>query len=317
MAREAKWLPPDARDNQLGFFFTPLFAQHHPRDSHHFDHRYNPQVHNFDPTPKMLEKLCLQWNDFQDNVKTAFGNLRQDKHFTDVTLACEDGQQVEAHKVILAASSPFFQNLLETNKHPHPLVCMRGLKSSDLVAIVDFIYFGETNVYQENLDSFMVIAEELQLKGLRRNSNRQVESIITEENQWTTQRQKPLLVRDGVKVEETYEGTQKDNVESESSKVVADLNDFSGNLEDIDNKVKSLMEKSENYLAKGHQKADICKVCGKEGKSDAIRNHIEAKHLGGIVIPCDQCGKTYGCRDSLRRHMQKQHRNSDIIHINI
>ena len=265
----------------------------------------------------MLEKLCLQWNDFQDNVQAAFKNLRQDKHFTDVTLACEDGQQVEAHKVILAASSPFFQNLLETNKHPHPLVCMRGLKSSDLVAIVDFIYFGETNVYQENLDSFMAIAEELQLKGLRRNSNRQVEGIITDENQWTTQRQKPLVARNGVKVEETYEGTQKDNVESESSKVVADLNDFSGNLEDIDNKVKSLMEKSENYLAKGHQKADICKVCGKEGKSDAIKNHIEAKHLGGIVIPCDQCGKTYGCRDSLRRHMQKQHRNSDIIHINI
>ena len=45
-------------------------------------------------------------------------NLREDKYFTDVTLACEDGQQVEAHKVILAASSPFFQRLLERHKHP-------------------------------------------------------------------------------------------------------------------------------------------------------------------------------------------------------
>ena len=51
---------------------------------------------------KMSEKLCLQWNDFQDNIKSAFGNLREDNDFTDVTLACEDGQQVEAHKVILA-----------------------------------------------------------------------------------------------------------------------------------------------------------------------------------------------------------------------
>ena len=64
----------------------------------------------------MSEKLCLQWNDFEENVKTAFGNLREDKHFTDVTLACEDGQQLEAHKVILAASSPFFQKLLGTWK---------------------------------------------------------------------------------------------------------------------------------------------------------------------------------------------------------
>ena len=114
----------------------------------------------------MSEKLCLQWNDFQDNIKSAFGNLREDNDFTDVTLACEDGQQVEAHKVILAASSPFFQKLFARNKHPHPLVYMRGMKSDDLLAIVDFLYRGEANVFQENLDSFLAIAEELQLKGL-------------------------------------------------------------------------------------------------------------------------------------------------------
>ena len=48
------------------------------------------------------EKLFLQWNDFKENVITAFGSLREDNNFADVTLACEDGQQVEAHKVILA-----------------------------------------------------------------------------------------------------------------------------------------------------------------------------------------------------------------------
>ena len=57
---------------------------------------------------KMSEKLCLQWNDFKQNVNSAFGSLRNDKDFTNVTLACEDGQEIEAHKVILAASSPFF-----------------------------------------------------------------------------------------------------------------------------------------------------------------------------------------------------------------
>ena len=62
---------------------------------------------------KMLQKLCLQWDDFQDNIKTAFGKLREVNDFADVTLACEDGQQVEAHKVILASSSPFFQKLLK------------------------------------------------------------------------------------------------------------------------------------------------------------------------------------------------------------
>ena len=83
-----------------------------------------------------------------------------------MTLACEDGHQIEAHKVILAASSPFFQAILVKNKHSHPLIYMRGVKSADLVAIVDFLYSGEANVDQENLDSFLAIAEELQLKGL-------------------------------------------------------------------------------------------------------------------------------------------------------
>ena len=115
----------------------------------------------------MAEKLCLQWNDLKDNVKTAFGNLRGDTDFTDVTLACEDGKQVRAHKVILAASSPTLQKILRKNQHPQPsMIYMRGLKSEDLKAMIDLIYFGEANVFQENLDSFLALAEELQLKGL-------------------------------------------------------------------------------------------------------------------------------------------------------
>ena len=55
----------------------------------------------------MSEKLCLQWNDFKSNVNTAFANLREESGFTDVTLVCEDGKQINAQKVILAISSPF------------------------------------------------------------------------------------------------------------------------------------------------------------------------------------------------------------------
>ena len=112
------------------------------------------------------EKLCLQWNDFQSNIKSAFGELRNDKDFADVTLACEDGHHVLAHKVILAASSPFFKDILTRNKHPHPLIYMRGIKSDDLMALVDFLYFGEANVFQENLDAFLGLANQLKLKGL-------------------------------------------------------------------------------------------------------------------------------------------------------
>ena len=74
------------------------------------------------------EKLCLKWNDFQENLKTAFSGLRNNQDFADVTLVCEDGMQIETHKVILASSSPLLMEILQRNKHPHPMIYMRGLR---------------------------------------------------------------------------------------------------------------------------------------------------------------------------------------------
>ena len=77
------------------------------------------------------EKFSLKWNDFKENVSSTFLSLGNDTDFTDITLACEDDNQVEAHKVILSASSSFFQNILKRNKHSHPLIYMKGMKYED------------------------------------------------------------------------------------------------------------------------------------------------------------------------------------------
>ena len=71
--------------------------------------------------------------------------------------------------------------------------------------------------------------------------------------------------------------------------------------------MKSMMIFSENadpYGKKGgsNGRARICKVCGKEGSWNMIRDHIEAKHITGISIPCDTCGKAYRSRNLLRGH---------------
>ena len=219
-----------------------------------------------------------------------------------MTLAYEDGQQMEAHKIILAASSPFFRKVLERSEHPHPLIYMRGLKSNDLVAIVDFLYFGEADVCQENLDSFLAIAEELQLKGLMGKVDEKVENVSGEEkseSQMTKPNTKPSMSI-GAKIQRTIHRGQMDNT-------IALANDFSGNLEELEERVRSMMEKSQNSYGNRNQKADICKVCGKEGMSNAIKDHIEANHLEGIVLPCNHCEKTFRCRNSLKKHMQKDH----------
>ena len=76
------------------------------------------------------EKLYLKYKKkIQENITLAFINLRDDLQFTDITLVSEDGQVLEAHKVILSASSPFFMNILKLNKHIHPLVYLKEFKA--------------------------------------------------------------------------------------------------------------------------------------------------------------------------------------------
>jgi len=115
------------------------------------------------------EKFCLRWNDFEKNISSAFKELRDDKDLFDVTLACED-EQIKGHKVILAACSPFFRNILRRNQHEHPLLYMKGVKYTDLQAVLNFMYHGEVNVAQEELNSFLSVAEDLRVKGLTQNT---------------------------------------------------------------------------------------------------------------------------------------------------
>ena len=97
------------------------------------------------------EKICLNWNEFQPNILTSFRSLREDIDLSDVSLLCADGLQVEAHKFVLAASSKFFKNLFKGCKQSQTLTYMQGMLSEDLVAVLDFVNYGEANIAQKKL----------------------------------------------------------------------------------------------------------------------------------------------------------------------
>ena len=265
---------------------------------------------------RMTEKLCLQWNDFGDNVLTAFRSLRGESDFADVTLACEDGKQVEAHKVILAASSPFFKNLLKRNTHSHLLVFMRGVSSDDLLAMVDFLYFGEASVYQENLESFLAIAQELQLKGLMGSKNGETEA-----------KQKPPKMaapqkrgNPANKVEENVAKSSGQSLANLDKEIIFNENDAGAlalpsnideNLQELEEQVNSMMTRTEKRNIHG-QPIYQCTMCGKEAKNAHLKYHIEAKHLEGVSIPCNHCPNMFRSRSILAAHICKTHKNIQV-----
>ena len=287
----------------------------------------------------MSQAFRLKWDEFQENINLAFGSLRDDKDFSDVTLVCEDGQQVEAHKVVLAASSPFFEKILKRNRHSHPLIFLKGVKMEDLQAAMDFMYFGETNIVEKNLDFFLGIAKELMIKGL-------VSESIGQNglNQKRAKREEAESSKDdkhGIKdaiIEPEYGATpaynseqgrvlesefetfvenrmtpahskqQTNNEKEDATDKVADFKD--PEIKELEEKVDSMVTKTDQKLFGAEQwkrTAFLCKVCGLEGTSRNVRKHVEAKHLERDPLPCNQCEKTCKTRRALGEHKMKYH----------
>ena len=87
-------------------------------------------------------------------------------------------------------------------------------------------------------------------------------------------------------------------------------------IRELHEKVKSMMNESQNLIPDGKhrtRKAWFCKVCGKEGVRTNIMNHIEAHHLDGIVIPCKSCDKTFHSRNALTQHKLKYHNSPNDL----
>ncbi|CAH1372391.1 unnamed protein product [Tenebrio molitor] len=112
-----------------------------------------------------MQQYCLRWNNHQPNFISVFSSLLNSESLVDVTLAAE-GRHLQAHKVVLSACSSYFQSLFTINPCQHPIVILKDVKFTDLKVMVDFMYYGEVNVSQEQLPHILKTAEMLKIKGL-------------------------------------------------------------------------------------------------------------------------------------------------------
>ena len=262
------------------------------------------------------EQFLLRFNAFESNFSEVLRDVRNDGDFFDVTLVCEDGQ-VQAHKLVIAACSPFFKKILQRNPHPHPLLNLNDITIGHLQSVMDFMYHGEVFIFQENLDSFLEVAQKLKVKGLtmpKDNSFLKPAPLVLPSlpvsNEKVNGKMKaqpcvkkepmhmiPQLSEQGLDIEMNANvevAKEKDHAQTEYQDVET--------MRDLDQFIQS-------ETGKGRDPAK-CHLCGKTfPRKKSARDHLAYKHFYHLFnnCTCQVCGKSLNSKSGYLNHMKKQH----------
>ncbi|XP_040574301.1 uncharacterized protein [Lepeophtheirus salmonis] len=291
-----------------------------------------------------LERLCLRWNEYESNFKQGFSDLRENEELFDVTLI-SGSKIIKAHKVILSACSPIFRSIIASAPiQTHPLIYLRGINFDHLELLLSFMYHGEVKVIQEELDDFISIAEEFQIKGLsndppppkkRRESQPSTSTASAYPTQSYSSHDSPDLsivkndINDSLSKslsntedEECYildEGNDSEFTqnysqnESEHMETNNDVLDISS----VKNKeyFQALNNEIDRYYCKNTLQRNFqCKKCNYSTVDRCtMRSHVEAKHIITDGFVCSTCGKTYKTRNSLKVHNHQVHKNESVV----
>ena len=213
-----------------------------------------------------MEKFCLNWDDFESNIKEYFRELRDDQNYFDVTLATDDGHAIEAHKIILSAGSKFFSNILRQTKHPSPFIYLKGINKVELEYVLDFLYNGEAFMAQEELNDFLQIAQELQVKGLQ--NNKEDEDNQNNEVEFVSVKLEEIEPNAGKPEETVIQESMSDSLEELIyDDRVAKEEDKGKNINiKLDFQIYQMIEKNEGLWK--------CKVCRKtSNKKYIVKQH--------------------------------------------
>ena len=170
------------------------------------------------------------------------------------------------------------------------------MKTSDLNNVLDYIYYGEIQIYQHDLDRFLGIAGRLKLDGLmegeqlKKEDDSNLEHIL-EEN--IPASNNDLLV------------PQNENQRTKDVKIV-EKPIISVQASDIQN-MEELDQKIEESYSKDSNGSLICHYCAKSFKYPSLmKDHVEI-HFEGLSFPCTLCDTILRSRNALRIHSKRKH----------
>ena len=237
------------------------------------------------------EKFDLRWNDFPNNAVSTIRNLVTDNEYTDVTLVSDDRRKIKAHKVILASASQFFREILPEISSHNPVLFLKGIEHSELLAIIKFIYVGTTEVAQDNLEKFMKVSEDLQVEGLQQKKND--ESV--------------KYYQDTKSSDEKYHGVKPQQKFYSEDETKFNHESFDVALYQESYESPSLNSLQNSNYEKNVDRSYFCDECDYQTANGfTLKRHKLGKHAG-VRYKCDECDREFVRKDNLQTHKQSKH----------
>ena len=287
------------------------------------------------------EQYSITWHSYSDHLRNLMQEMLGSDDFKDVTLVSDDKQSIKAHRNILSRCSPVFKNILQMEGQcNHPVIYLKGIKYSEIDAILKFIYWGETKCNEKELNELLLTAKNLEIKELCDNANIQDEVQVDEEAKLLD-----ALIEDSIEtksvdyadngkekedqpVEKIYFKNETKTVESlqENKEQVQIPKEEDASTSPTPAKTKTINGlkvkclKCANYFAnkwvldrhiksvhEGVRHACNYDKCYREfTEAKALKNHIRSVHEG-VKIPCKQCDKQFNTKTLLNIHTKNVH----------
>lgn len=109
---------------------------------------------------------CLRWNNHKSNLVEILESLIKMECYVDCTIYVDNHVQFKAHRVVLAACSPYFQLILQDAPQDHCSIIFPGVQEFEMRTLLEYIYAGEVNIAESQIPRIMKIAKMLEVKGL-------------------------------------------------------------------------------------------------------------------------------------------------------
>ena len=274
--------------------------------------------------------MKIVWESYSGHLQDLLHDMWTSDDLTDVTLVCDENKEIRAHKVILSACSLFLNSLIKEISNI-TTINLKGIKEKEIRKVLEFLYLGQVDIDQDDLQTFKIIAKKLEIDAIMKKFNLYDNISVTDTQQKddTSEGAGDSSVNDerkasaqadtkalrfkcnscGTKFLRRYEVEDHYHLIHENSEPNDSDSKPVYSCGKCDYQSNSELKRRRHYDSK-HRQRKSCKMCDFKGQK--LNDHIKVVHEGR-TYNCDKCDYFATHKHKLKSHVHKRHnREKDL-----